>query len=489
MTRRGAGLGGRFDYSWTVGEFRRIGGVSAFDPRSHLLSPVERRHSQRVRVRTRDLSWGPAPAVGRSASGGDGDYNCDLSDTPEGGKLTESSDGWDALNDELSEAASENDYRKVCKKLQAGADPDYPGFQRSGYEDRALHFAAALEDDAVEIVTLLVSAGADVDALGADKETALHHAANWSAYRVAAYLLERGAYVNSKSYNGEVKKTPLDFAVQDEDRRMAELLRGYGGECVLLSGDNEWCDGVGLSAPLGWIGGVTLYAASGYQGSLPAVSAAETAGRGVSVGYGLSGASEDFVFDGTLRVLSTSPAGLSEPGRLYSVTLWAAGLQDSLQTLTLYATAVVSLLSDVSRTVTASPYADYSSGGGLVTLSSLWEGLPGALSYEKAGGSEELTLTADGFARWDDSARATVFEGYEMEVLARAPWLAGALSFSLTVSAACAAEAEHGRNPDSSRDILIAAHDHDLKAVCWHIGRDSEAVNRGGHLYGRNASS
>ena len=178
-----------------------------------------------------------------------------------------------------------------------------------------------------------------------------------------------------------------------------------GGESLSAS-VALWAGLQTLSAPLAvtviwstvaldWIEGATLYAAAGYEGSLPAVSAAETADRGVSVRYGLSGESEDFVFDGTLRVLSTAPGVSMESGNLYSATLWAEGMRDGWRPLTLYATVAVSLLSvsllsDVSRTITASPYADYSSGGGLITLSSLWEGLPGALSYEKAGGAEEF---------------------------------------------------------------------------------------------------
>ena len=489
----GGGLGGRFDYSWTVGEFRRIGGVSAFDPRSHLLSPVERRHAQRVRVRTRDLSWSPAPAVGRSASGGGGDYSCDLSETPPGGKLTESSAGWDALNRGLSEAASRNDYQVVCEKLQAGADPDYPGLQVSGNVDRALHYAASSRDDAVEIVTLLISAGAHVDAPGADNETALHSAADSGSFHVAAYLLKEGAVVNKKSPDASINRTPLDIAARNGDRRMAELLRSYGGKCGQLSADDnnyDWCSGGGLTAPLNWIEGVMFfYAAAGYQGSLPTVSAAGSDGQGVSVRYGLSEASEDFVYDATLRVLSTAPGVSMETGRLYSVTLWAEGRHDSLQPLTLYATAAVSLLSDVSRTLTASPYADYSSGGGLVTLSSLWEGLPGALSYEKAGGAEELAVRGEGrFLRWSGSA-ATLGGRYQMSGRASAPWLAGSLSFSAEVEAGCAAGGEYGKvSPDTVSDddyIFRTAGLSKFNDACWLIGhKGSSIVHRNEQNYG-----
>ena len=483
----GGGLGGRFDYSWTLGEFRRVGGVAAFDPRSHLLSPVERRHAQRVRVRTRDLSWGPA--VGRShlSSGGDGDYSCDFSVIPSGGRLTESSEGWEDLHDDLAEAAFENDYRVVCEKLQAGADPDYPGFKRSGNEERALHYAASSRHDAVEIVTLLISRGGHVDALGLNNETALHRAVDSGSFHVAAYLLEQEADVNNKSNNGDadIQRTPLDDAVEKGDRRMAALLRSYGGECDQLPADDDnydWCSGVGLTAPLDWIEGVMLYAASGYQGSLPTVSAARSDGHGVSVRYGLFGESADFDFDGAVQVLETSGEGLSGSGSLYSVTLWAEGRHDNLQPLTLYATAVVSVLSDISRTVTASPYADYSSGGGLITLSGLWGDLPGTLSYEKAGGAEELALAtgdAGGFLNWSGEAgvSATLGGRYEISARVSAPWLSGSVSFSAEVEAGCAAGGEYGEVALGA-DIFNIAGSSNLNEMCRLIGRQgSEIVN------------
>ena len=482
----GGGLGGRFDYSWTLGEFRRIGGVSAFDPRAHLLSPVKRSHAQRVRVRTRDLSW--APAVGRShlSSGGHGAYICDFSETPPGGKLTESSAGWADLHNDLAEAAFANDYQAVCENLRAGADPDYPGFQLSGNVDRALHYAASSRHDAVEIVTLLISRGGHVDALGLNNETALHRAVDSGSFHVAAYLLDQGADVNNKSNNGDadIQRTPLDDAVERGDRRMAELLRSYGGECDQLPVDDDnydWCSGVGLTAPLDWIEGVThFYAASGYQGSLSAVSAAGSDGQGVSVRYGLSGGSADFVYDGTLRVLSTSPEGFSGARSLYSVTLWAEGRHDSLQPLTLYATAVVSVLSDVSRTVTALPYADYSSGGGLITLSGLWGDLPGTLSYEKKANSEllkELTLEAQdagGFLGWSRGEAGEILAmlggRYEISAWASAPWLSGSVSFSAEVEAGCAAGGEYGEVAPGA-DMFSVAGSSNLNEMCRLIGR------------------
>ena len=414
-----------------------------------------------------------------------------------------------SLHNSLALAASANDYDLVCEKLQAGADPNYPGTRLissptvtvTANVDRALHYAAFARSEALEIVTLLISRGADLEAPGRNDERPLHRAVNKSYFHVAAYMLSLGADVNSKSNNTQrYQETPLDVAVRLRDRRMAELLRSYGGSCDSAynrPGYNnyKWCDGVGLSAPLDWIEGVKVYAAAGYEGSLPAVSKARSEGHDVTVRYGLSGESADFVFDGTLRVLSTAPGVSMESGRLYSATLWAEGRHDSLQPLTLYATVSVSLLSvsllsDVSRTITASPYADYSSGGGLVTLSSLWEGLPGALSsYEKAGGAEELAVRgAGGFLRWSGSA-ATLGGRYQISGRASAPWLAGSLSFSAEVEAGCAAGGEYGKvSPDTVSDddyIFRAAGLSKFNDACWLIGHKGSAiVHRNDQNYG-----
>ena len=49
-------FGGRFAYSWTLGDVRRFGGLSAFDPRAHFFAPATRRHDQNIRVRVRRVS-------------------------------------------------------------------------------------------------------------------------------------------------------------------------------------------------------------------------------------------------------------------------------------------------------------------------------------------------------------------------------------------------------------------------------------------------
>ena len=523
------GLGGRFDYSWTVGEFRRIGGVSAFDPRSHLLSPVKRSHAQRVRVRTRDLIVLSA-VVGRSARGAEGDESpcADLpSDSPpDRSELAESDIS--RLRGELEAAVRANNYALVCEKLEAGANPFPPDDSAT---DGVLHYAAGL--DAFAIVTLLVSrisiemkaslaaldssdseegtglpglpgsGGSDQHILlyraavenirGRDNETPLHRAAEASSFRVARYLLEHGAHVDGQFYSF-AGRHPLDVAHMKGDRRMAELLLSYGAGCKILHSrfnhPDEWCEANhGLSAPLDWIGEMTLYATESYKGALPTVSAANSEGKGVTKHYRLQGESAAFSFNKEDRVLSTKSEVLLESGRLYSVTLRAEGEHASMQTRTLYATVAVSVLSfpDVARTVTASPYADYaSSGGGLVTLSSLWDDLPETLtlSYEKkTGSSVELALGAQEegwFLDWsgEEGVLATLGVGYKISAWASGPsWLAGSLSFSAEVEAGCAAGGEYGGDlPGEDADIFSAVESSKLNDACWLIGEKGLTV-------------
>ena len=521
----GGGLSGRFDYSWTLGEFRRTGGVAAFDPRSHLLSPVDRRHAQRVRVRTRDLL--ALSAAGRSgiARGAEG-YGNSCANLPSDGPpdrsylLTLTSDQqYDhqiTLSRQLEDAVRANNYGLMCAKLLAGANPTWSGDPLLGSvyypADVALHYAVSL--DALDMVTLLISRMAlestttiaflkfqPLEWAGRHYETPLYRAADFGSFRTARYLLEQGAKANGSSGLGGLDafrtRYPLDAAVEKGDMRMAKLLRSYGGKCKKSNhGENQgWCEGIGLTVTLDWFGMLTLYAAGGIKVRCQPCPRQESEERGVTARYGLAGESERFVFDGTLRVLEIARGSSAESGSLYSVTLWAEGRHrgNKLQPLTLYATVVVSALADVSRTVKASPYADYSSGGGLVTLSSLWEGLPGALSYEKApGASKELTLTAGdagGFLSWsgEEGVSATLGGEYQISGRASAPWLAGSVSFSAVVEAGCAAEGEYGEilTDDGVNDnIFSAAESAKLNDACWLIGQKGLTVVNSRYLPG-----
>jgi ankyrin repeat protein len=95
--------------------------------------------------------------------------------------------------------------------------------------ERPLHYAAFYGK--TETVRLLLERGAKLDAK--DKEhswTALHKAAYCGRTEVTKLLLEKGADVNAR---GELGQTPLDVARESGDdhyRRVAPILKSYGGK-------------------------------------------------------------------------------------------------------------------------------------------------------------------------------------------------------------------------------------------------------------------
>ena len=488
------GLGARFSYDWTLGQRPRSRGYSAFDPRGHFFTPVERRHDQKIRVRIRSLDRDGFGAFARSAGAG----AC-----ARGAGVELDTDASSEVNMSLIAEVGAGDYEGVCGALAAGANPSYPG---AGEQDWAMHHAATLAGPvAASIMVLLTSANSDVlDAIGSIGETPLHKAVGAARVESAKFLITAGANVNAANAN--------DFRVlgaagswvehynrlgmsdkADQVREIIMILLAYRAECrpgffqayFRSSGIVNICYGSGYFTPLSWGGGGTVYAAIGHQGrvSLLREAVSDLGSANLSATYSRVGESVFQVSERSLEVAESLSAGL------YSVTVRVSAKQGHLGVVTVSATLAVSVLSGGGAfTITASPYAKYPNGGGLATFAVSAAGLPSglSLSYGKAGGSEELTLTADGYARWDaDTARATVFAGYEMEVLAGAPWLAGSLSFSLTVSAACAAGAEYGQNLDLSRDIYKAAFEQDLNTVCWHIGQNPAAVNSAASSWGR----
>jgi ankyrin repeat protein len=89
----------------------------------------------------------------------------------------------------------------------------------------ALHYAA-LNNNA-EIGELLIKAGADVNAVNADKETPLHYAANENSLALAELLLKAGAKTDVLDQN---ELTPLYYAVTQEESALAELLLKAGAK-------------------------------------------------------------------------------------------------------------------------------------------------------------------------------------------------------------------------------------------------------------------
>ncbi len=84
-------------------------------------------------------------------------------------------------------------------------------------------------DGNIEMVELLLSYGADVNAQNRDNVTPLHSATSKGDPRVIKLLLEHGAEVNAKTKNSS---TPLHIAAEFRfiDTNVADLLLRYGAD-------------------------------------------------------------------------------------------------------------------------------------------------------------------------------------------------------------------------------------------------------------------
>lgn len=110
----------------------------------------------------------------------------------------------------LSEAAACGLTDEVRALLAAGASPD---------EGAAIAHAARSEN--LEIIILLVEAGANINAQDSDGNTALHHAAQWEMYDIARYLLTKcNALADIENDDDE---TPFDLAINSNDTEMVRL--------------------------------------------------------------------------------------------------------------------------------------------------------------------------------------------------------------------------------------------------------------------------
>lgn len=491
------GWGARFSYDWTLGQKPRRSGYAAFDPRAHLFAPVERRHGQNIRTRVRSLRDGGVSGVARSA------LVRDCKSDP----ASWSDDVASAVNVSLTMAAAVGDVQGVCDALDGinndvAANPNYPG---DGDADWALHIAATLStDEGARIVSMLVKASADVNAKGKSKNsplhrmaehgayksakvllgvegitvdardnrraTPLHHAARFGSPLIAMALLDAGADKNAVAFvqGGFTQLYPLDYAVREGERDVAQVLLAYGATC--RSSTDGWCNDVKLPIPLKWLSGKTLYASADHSGVLLTVdSAASSAGAADSllVDYAMREGSERFSFNEQARVLSVRDSLTVGSSTVY---IEASATQGRLIPVTATATLLVSVLSNGdSRFISASPYAK----GGFLTLSS--SVLPGlSLTFAMADGAEELTVESSGKVMWTAGAVVAVSKTYRMRANASAGELAGTLSFSLDVRAECSGEAAYGDL--SAGEFFADVDEGKANSVCWHIG-EGQNVN------------
>jgi len=81
-------------------------------------------------------------------------------------------------------------------------DLDVEMVQKEAKGYHAIHFAAASKDNAVELLTTLLDAGADINALNENGQTALHLAVFWNNADAVKLLIDRGADRTIKNKSG-----------------------------------------------------------------------------------------------------------------------------------------------------------------------------------------------------------------------------------------------------------------------------------------------
>ncbi|CAL1682579.1 unnamed protein product [Lasius platythorax] len=110
-------------------------------------------------------------------------------------------------------------------KHGAHVNSAYTSTSREGYTP--LHLA--VEKGSEEIIKLLLSRGANVDAKGIDGITSLHIAAERGYLQIVEHLLKRGAHVNSV-YTSTSREgyTPLHLAVEKDSEEIIKLLLSRG---------------------------------------------------------------------------------------------------------------------------------------------------------------------------------------------------------------------------------------------------------------------
>ena len=93
---------------------------------------------------------------------------------------------------------------------------------------KPLHLAAEL--NYINIVRLLISYGADIDARDKYKRTALHYAAKRGHIQVVKDLIDVGAVLRQQDVNG---KTPIDYATDNGHQSVVTLLQENSREFIV----------------------------------------------------------------------------------------------------------------------------------------------------------------------------------------------------------------------------------------------------------------
>ena len=171
----------------------------------------------------------------------------------------------------LASAAAQGDYARTKVLLDDGVSPngesqDFPG-EPWRFDEPATALMAASYNGHIEIVGLLLSAGADVNSMNRYGKTALHFAAHEGHRDIAELLLDHGAGIDAQCQticHAAADLTPLQVAVQWQRVDVAELLiaRGANLEATLSYPLPGWT-ALHLAAQTGNVAMVRLLVDSG----------------------------------------------------------------------------------------------------------------------------------------------------------------------------------------------------------------------------------
>jgi len=140
--------------------------------------------------------------------------------------------GYFEMETELFAACEVGDLAKVKELLPKETKETIDQVDFYGYT--ALH--AAAENNRVDIIPLLLAAGADINRATYDATfTSLHHALAKRHWESAKLLIERGADVNLLNEGG-CYGSSLHYAVFQDSEEFVKLILSKGGDVNLISG-------------------------------------------------------------------------------------------------------------------------------------------------------------------------------------------------------------------------------------------------------------
>nr|XP_045602866.1 serine/threonine-protein phosphatase 6 regulatory ankyrin repeat subunit B-like isoform X1 [Procambarus clarkii]XP_045602868.1 serine/threonine-protein phosphatase 6 regulatory ankyrin repeat subunit B-like isoform X1 [Procambarus clarkii] len=136
-----------------------------------------------------------------------------------------------ALDSQLLVAIQNNDVNRAHKLFQAGVDTDIR-FSINSQQRPAL--CLCVENNALDMVELLVKLGVSINQGDSGGLTPLHIACTHSYPHLAGLLIKARANVNVRTHEG---RTPLHFAAVRGNQDLVKLLLSHGAVVDVIDGD------------------------------------------------------------------------------------------------------------------------------------------------------------------------------------------------------------------------------------------------------------